>query len=442
MPRAAAFIRTAVIALACALAASLARPVIAQVEGVPITGDRLGGFVLPIEPGKWNARFKSTRANAWKVDSTQRLYLDGQVNVQLGPYDFYAEQAVVWVERIPSERGVITQIAVWFPVTSEPTKSAGLGASGTNLLITASTLGEATLSVVLPDTTAPRANTTLKRGELRLASYLRKLADNPPPLRSLPEVRRPTPLPPPPPIVIGGSVLSHAQQSGKNADGSVAAVPAEPVAVPPADLDAAELEDAALDRAASASDRSPVIAPDSLLAFVADSLEIDTKADVVTLKGGTTLDVIPRNPGANARMLQMRAERAVIFLKPGTCAGLGSGASQVDADAVQGIYLEGDVTGTDFDYTVRAKRAYYDFAANRATLIEGVLRTRDRKGIALIARADELRQYSQEQWQADKVVVSTSEFFTPHLSVGVERATITRTLDDSDGTSASYAQGQ
>lgn len=462
---------TGALALPIAASLALASTAVAQVEGVPITGDRLGGFVLPIEPGTWNARFTSTRANTWKVDSTQRLFLDGQVNVQLGPYDFYAEQAVVWIERIPSERGVITQIAVWFPATSEPTKAAGLGASGSNLLITASTLGETSLRSVLPEPTPPKGSVTLRRGELRLAAYLRGLAEKPPPLRSLPEVRRPAPPPPPPPLEVGGHAPplpsadtaaparpgQRARKRGEREPGvqqHETAHPAESVraysdlpgpdvvsGAAPIDANKGDWDDEALDAQAERGDERSVIAPDSLLAFVADSLEVDTKADIVTLTGGTTLDVLPRNPGAASRMLQMRAERAVIFLKPGTCANLKASTSEVSSDTVLGIYLEGDVTGTDFDYTVRAKRAYYDFTANRATLVDGVLRTRDRKGIALVARAAELRQYSQEQWQADKVTVSTSEFFTPHLSVGVERATITRTMDEEFGTREAYVQG-
>ena len=385
-----------------------------QIEGVPVTGDRLGGFVIPVEPGERPARFNATRANLWKVDSTQRLYLQGQVNVQLGAYDFYAESAVVWIERIPSAKGVITQFAVWFPQTSEPTKAAGLGAGGTNLLITGSTLGETTLSAVITTPEAPRNNQTVRRAEERLRDYLLGLESTPQVVRTLPDVRRQPPPPPPPPLEVGGQAAAQVQEA--------------PTSRKPAPSPEGER-------------RPAIIAPQSMVAFVAEKVEIDTKKDVVTLTSGVTLDVLPRSPGQDARMMQMRAERAVIFLKPGTTEGLRGVGDQVPADAVLGVYLEGDVSATDFDYTVRAKRAYYDFASNKATLVEGVLRTKDRKGLALVARAQELRQYSQDQWQGDKVVVSTSEFFVPHLSVGVERATITRTLDD-QGDGSTLVQGQ
>lgn len=395
--------------------------------------------MLPIEPGTWNATFRATRANTWKIDSTQRLYLEERVNVQLGTYDFYAERAVVWVERIPSSKGVITQIAVWFPQTSEPTKAAGLGASGSNLLITASTLGDTTLRAVLVTPNAPSGNSTVRSGEQRMEEYLRGLAERPPLLSLLPDVRRPPPPPPPEPLVVGGSVLP---KPVAKPDG-VVTVP--PGTVPLADTPAPGVQPPTSVEAptsVAAETRAPIIAPKSLVAFVADKVQIDTKADTVTLTSGVTLDVLPRSPASNARMMQMRAERAVIFLKPGTTEGLkGVAGEQLTAESVLGVYLEGDISVTDFDYTVRAKRAYYDFAKERATLVEGVLRTIDRSGLPLVARAAELRQYSQDQWRGEKLVVSTSEFFTPHLSVGVERATITRTLND-EGKGESYVQGE
>ena len=99
--------------------------------------------------------------------------------------------------------------------------------------------------------------------------------------------------------------------------------------------------------------------------------------------------------------------------------------AEVEAVAEEAAALILEVYATDFRYSVRARRAYYDFATNRASMVDGVLRTQDRKGIPLVARARELRQYSQQQFEATGVRVSMSEFFEPHLSIGAERATIT-----------------
>ncbi|MFO0961764.1 MAG: hypothetical protein U0625_02535 [Phycisphaerales bacterium] len=449
-------------ALAVALAGTLAAGAGAQVTGAPITGDRLGGFVLPVEPGKWPLILKSTRAWTWKVDSTQRIYLSEKVNIQVGSYDFYADEAVVWIERIPSAKGLITQIAIWFPETSEPTKAAGLGASGTNLFVTASTTGETVLRSVLVDPTEPESNGTLRRAEARLQAYLLGLAAQPPALRSFPAVSRPPVPPPPPPLKVGDlapadpSVAAAVEAATVEGSGSTRArkprpggptAPPMPKAAPPGSGPVPALP-APLGEpppptpgdAPVRTGATPIVEPDSLVAFAAERIDIDARTDTIALTRGATLDVMPRAPGRSVRALQMHAERVVIFLVPGTLEKLRAGATEVDARDVAGIYLEGDVGATDFQYTVRAKRAYYDLAANRATMVEGVLRQQSRKGPPLVARATELRQYSQEQWQADKVLVSTSEFFEPHLAVGLERATITKTVDD-EGAPTTVVQG-
>ena len=57
--------------------------------------------------------------------------------------------------------------------------------------------------------------------------------------------------------------------------------------------------------------------------------------------------------------------------------------------------------------------------------MDAVLRTKMRIGLLAYARADEMRQLAADEFSAERARVSTSEFFTPHLSVGVERLTIT-----------------
>ena len=177
----------------------------------------------------------------------------------------------------------------------------------------------------------------------------------------------------------------------------------------------------------------PIVAPDSTVAFAAESIEADAASDTVTLTGGAAIDVLPRFDGTS-RALQLRADRGVVFLRKGTLEGLRNGGTETRADSVLGVYLEGDVYATDFRYVVRARRAYYDFAANRASMVDGVLRTKDRKGVTLVARARELRQFSERQFEANEAQVSMSEFFEPHLSVGAGRAVITEVDAVGEGT--------
>jgi hypothetical protein len=425
--------RTARLAAAIAVASAIAAaaPATAQVSLGPITGKSLGGFVLPTEPGTWPVSLRSVSANVWKVDSTQRVYLSGRVSVQLGTYDFTAERAVLWIERLPTAKGLVTQLALWFPETIEPTKAAGLGAGGSNLFVTAATYGDVSLSAVLVEPTEPERNDDLLRAQQRLAAYLSELVANPPALRILPEVLRPPAPPPPPPLAVGDVAP---------ADPSVAAAmeaASAPSAAPPMrELPAAQVAAPVAGEEIDRTSTRPIVAPDSTVVFAAEQLDVDADSDTVTLTKGASVDVLPRFEGGASRALQLRADRGVVFLRKGTVAGLKGGGTETSADSVLGVYLEGEVYATDFRYSVRARRAYYDFATNRASMVDGVLRTQDRRGIPLVARARELRQFSQQQFEATDVRVSMSEFFEPHLSVGAERATITQVEAADGGTEA------
>ena len=83
--------------------------------GIEISGDRLSGMVLPIEPIAEEASFSALRVWNWSVNDTKRLVLQGDVKINIGQYAFEAERAVVWINRMNSAQGLISQIAVYFP---------------------------------------------------------------------------------------------------------------------------------------------------------------------------------------------------------------------------------------------------------------------------------------------------------------------------------------
>ena len=95
-----------------------------QLTNVEVTGDRLSGFVLPIVPVKSDLVIYGTRAFAWKVDDTRRLFVEGDVRVTVGAYSFATKKVVVWINRIPSAAGLITQCALYFPEVGEPSRRA------------------------------------------------------------------------------------------------------------------------------------------------------------------------------------------------------------------------------------------------------------------------------------------------------------------------------
>ncbi len=111
---------------------------------------------------------------------------------------------------------------------------------------------------------------------------------------------------------------------------------------------------------------------------------------------------------------------------------------------VRGVYLEGDVLltlGTSF---VRASRLYYDFERDRALILDAVFRTDiPQRNIPLYVRADEIRQLSAREFSALHARVSTSEFYTPHYHVGVDRVVLSDlTTRDVAGRATGVASGE
>jgi hypothetical protein len=377
---------------------------LAQQVDLVVNGESLAGFVLPVEPVEGGLRISAERRWEWTSLDTKRLWLEGDVSIDLGEYAFSAPAAAVWINRIPSAGGLITQYAVYFPVASEPTRYAGVGAGGKELLVTGSTRGAVELTTVLTDRGAPAGKPELGKGVARLQRHLRTIATSAPVLEQRPDIDV-TPKPPETPIAVGAPIKA-----------STDATPLPPVTIRAADTGTV-----------------PIIAGSASVSWFGGSITFDAATDSVTITGGVQIDATGMQTDDGPRDLQLSAESGVVFLEPGTLAALkakgkdAAPATTISALDIVGIYLEGDVVATDFQYTIRCRHVYYDLVRNKAYAADAVLRTVDRKGQLLVARAAEMQQVAGRQWRVGESTLSNSEFFVPHLSVGVSRATVTQT---------------
>ena len=417
--------------LAASLAAMVAANASAQTAApaANANGESLGGFVLPTQPIATDCSLAANRGWSWKVDDTQRLLLEGDVRVKLSGYNFTARRAMVWINRLPLGSSVATQIAVWFEEAEEPTRRAGLGASGKNLLVTATITGSSKLAMLVSEDGPPTRRTRdealastdarralLVRGEQRLAGYLRGLQSRIEAGSQRLSTRPVIDSVPPPveePPVVGGRIA--------------AGTPAPPAAdaVPTAKRE-----------------QDPIFDPKGSVTFSSDSIVIDEKSDRVIVQGMVEIEYRSGVQSAE-RSLQLSAERGVLFLAKGALSKLRSGTRSIEASDVEGIYLEGAVQASDGEYALRAAQVYYDLKANRASIVDAVLRTYDRRlrDLPVSVRAAELRQVAADQWVADRANVSTSEFFTPHLAIGVDRVTVTKAPDELGGELRVEARG-
>lgn len=370
---------------------------------MPVAGTSLGGFVLPVAPLAGDLELRAARAWVWSVDDTQRLVLEGDVFVEFGSHRFRADEAVVWINRLPTADGLVNQFAIHFDEVREPTERAGLTTGGRDLLVTGCGRGGVVLKVASLERRAAPRTPALAAAEARLAAYLRRLLVEPVP-RLAPRPRLDVPSPP-------SQVLEPGPPTAPPAE-AFPELP-ESVLLPRPDLE-----------------NVPIFRPGGVIGFTAGSTVAEPASNAIVAERGVVVEYV--DPGfGEGRRLEMRAERAVIFTAEGAMASLREGGSAVDVSSVEGIYLEGGVVATDGEITLRASKLFYDLPRNQALAVDAVLRTyvRLRETLPIYARAEEMRQVAANQWKASEAIVSTSEFFTPHLSLGMREFTVTERPD-------------
>jgi hypothetical protein len=451
-----------------------------------ITGRDFAGLRLPGIAETGSVTFSGARVWAWVSDDpnvpggiaggdVQRLTLQGDVKVNFGNHRFTAAQATVWVQQLPDPQDAMPraegepivrtrQFAIYFDRVSDPGADAGFAQAGDRLLVTGLLRGELTIRndtfrrgrpEVLPTTRdadpvrAAAAFTT--EGEQRLARYMRRLlgaedaelgapasaatenadlaaagegADIYGPLKPIrPGLSR---------VYEPNSPLSVSLAQGIRQVGSP-----PPQALPAVD----KLE--------------PLFAGKGIISFAAGN-DRTLNPDLDDHGDRTPIRLVPGENGADNtlllsggvvvqytdtrknRNLQISAMRAVVFLQPGPVLQLAS----FGADAVKGIYLEGDVVATDGRYTLRGPKVYYDVQSQQAVMVDAVFWTYDQqRGLPLYVRAKEIRQLAANQWQAKEARLATTSFFDPVFSLGASTVTITRRTEPGSGTAGGDGGG-
>jgi lipopolysaccharide assembly outer membrane protein LptD (OstA) len=175
---------------------------------------------------------------------------------------------------------------------------------------------------------------------------------------------------------------------------------------------------------------SPSTRPTQPVTIQADSVKRTTTPEgkiALVLSGG--VNVFYRT--ARNDFIEMRADRAVVFSQFATFKEITqSGKFTAPEDAVQAVYLEGDVRiartppdQTQPDQRLSAERAYYEVTTDRAVLTEAMIQTSEPKSqTPIIVRANLIRQLSLGEFKAEKVELTTSSFATPSYSVRADKA--------------------
>jgi hypothetical protein len=391
----------------------------------PVPGDggrTLAGVAFSGAPQRGQVALSASRCDAWQEEdgrgTTQRFLLKGDVRVALGVYTFSAAQAVVWVYSRPGVPGspageATREVAVYFDRVTDSGSGAAVSQVGDRLLVTATVTGDFVLRADALRRGRP-GDAIVGEAERRMA----RLAEGAP--------AQVPPVAPGPPAMPGGPV---------GPDG----LPVEPVAPvpgmgqpfePDSPFDEAELQRARTEALGPAERTPPIFAQGGVLTVAVRDLD---RAEFTLVQGAgpgaenaaiaTGGVVVVYTDTARRRALQLSAERAVVFLKPG---GLLETRS-FGIDSVRGVYLEGAVVATDGNTTLRGPRVYYDVQANRAVVVDAVFHVFDeRRGLSLYVRAETLRQTAQNQVVAESATLANSSFFEPHLSLGATSITVTQ----------------
>ncbi len=410
--------------------------------------DLIATHGLPIKPLTADSTFAALRVNTWMENNVHRFALDGWSQIQIGTHHFKAKRATGWIHKrrttietagAEPQLAIVNEIAVFLEGLSAADQPAGMAASGDDLLLTATTIGAIALESDAYREGQPADRTAfLQRGEARLVTWIRnRIAINDPSIASpnaiimdRPVKQKSEPIDHPTLQKYFG-LDNESDTTDQQARNNLQDTDTQPKSGPTGYWTGG----------ADVNPFGALVRPPATVFFRADELTYNFSQDgeegFATLRGNLVVQYTEtaRRPGApKPRQLTLQADRAVIITDP--IASEDIQIQRINADSVRGIYLEGNVNATDGDFTMRGPRMYYEFDSNRAIVLEAVLSTYNKQArVPIYVRADELRQVAESEWTADDVTISTSEFYTPSISLGAKHLRIAQTIDQNTGES-------
>lgn len=350
----------------------------------------------------------------WQEGSdTQIVQYEGQFSLDMGQRRVRSSDAVVWITRTTYKGRMFASLQMFLYRDAQVTEPGGSVTRGDVLFATLNTFGKV------------RVNCTATATRSAEDTPLYKQADR----------------------------VRHSSQVNQATDGETVAEP----------LTVLRTREAGAIR---------VHVPRRRVVYRADNVE-ESPVDgqmVVTVTGNV---YVAQGQTGTGDFLELRAESAVLWLKPGgmqetlgASFGQSPAAPAAEQAAEGGVsaqgavarpptmiggmggdvtaaYLEGDVVLTIGERMVRARRLFYDFDSDQAYILDAVIRTIEpSRNVPFYVRAQEVRQLARDQYVADNAKITTDEFYVPHYHIGAERVVIVdRTPRDATGQVAGVQAG-
>jgi len=170
------------------------------------------------------------------------------------------------------------------------------------------------------------------------------------------------------------------------------------------------------------------------LSPVGEDTQVELNENIITVIGRF---YISQKQDEKGGLLELQADNAVIFLSgEESQTDDGKRSAENMLTGMQAIYMSGDIVMTNGQRTIRADEIYYDFQKKTAIAINAVMRNFDTlEGIPIYVRAAKLRQMAENEFAADDITLTTSEFYLPQISLNASKIEIT------DTTTADQQQG-
>jgi hypothetical protein len=125
-------------------------------------------------------------------------------------------------------------------------------------------------------------------------------------------------------------------------------------------------------------------------------------------------------------LLEFQADSAVLFFQSGKLdVSRQQGGRDLAQGPIESAYLRGNIVMTEGERTIRANEIYYDFLKKQAVIVNASMRMFDEKrGLPIYLSAERLRQVSDAFYQAEKVTLTSSEFYLPQVSANASRMVV------------------
>ncbi|HWB54798.1 MAG TPA: LPS assembly protein LptD, partial [Tepidisphaeraceae bacterium] len=319
-------------------------------------------------------------ARTWVQDSTQIMLLHGPVSIEMETFHLKAKSAVIWLT--PTGAGVLPQLQAQIALIGDASVSEnGVQRTGPNLAVNVIVRGDIRISA------QNRLDQNASATPLYKTAHSLIAGTTQPPNMVTPPVTQPTPAP------YRTLQVMH-----------------------PAAFEFEHIQ----------------------------TVDTSEKKVAAVLSGGVL--IVYRSE--NNESLEFQAQRAVVFTKLKSLGQIGAGERiHKIQDNVEAVYLEGDARitytpqqGHGAEQRLLAERAYYDLTTDRAILTDVVLHTDDPSTkIPVTVRAETVRQLSHDEFETHHVMLSTSSFATPSLSLAATSAYVHQEpTDNADDQTLTY----